>query len=152
LEDYTLNSTSDGETAEFGLTTAIIDPQIASIIESKFPGVDVMLDPEDSKEIIFLMHTKIEEGFLNKALYSLEQIYIACDFDNNKEYTTVFFQLIDEKDDERCRVFLKYPLEGGIYREVTAACYGGLLDSYNAEFRRLLSERYFFTIRNVEVY
>ena len=148
---------STGTATELGVRKKMLElsEELVAKIKGIVPEAEVSFDPEDGSLSIDL-HSKIEDGFLKKAVIHVEDIFRECDFDaESSPYESIAFRLIDNVGSGRCMLLFSSVLKeftGRKYMDCIAVCEGGLLDSYTESFMELLKERYFFTIRSLEYY
>ena len=145
VEDYVF-SNDDGD---FGISTITEEEQsIANNIKELHPETDAWVKDNGSDRTLFIdLNMSVGAGFLEKAFDLTETIFNENDLDNST-FGRVFFFILDEENDTRCRlVFHPDDYTGSYYMTCTGLCYGDWLDAYSAEFEKEALSRHFFSKR-----
>lgn len=145
LKDYSLS-----EDAGFGLSLlSEEDLAVPASIEELFPGTTVRIKESNTPSLYISLNVETKSGFLKNAFDLTEQIYKKFDFDN-RAFDSVFFIIIEETDDTRCRlVFNKpYSWENSAYKSCTGLCGGDWLNTYTEDFVSEAKSRTFFKLHN----
>lgn len=143
LDNYTLS-----EGASFGLSALPEeDLAIPDLIEEKYEGTEAWIREDTTANLYIKLHTETKSGFLQEAFTLTEQIYKEFDLDNCS-FDSIYFVIIDETEDTRCRIFFNPPYQDSRYKDCGGMCFGDWLDTYTEEFENEGKTRSFFKNHN----
>lgn len=147
---YSLKNYSLSEEASFGLSLLPEeDLAVPALIEEQFPGTTVRIKESDRPTLYINLNVETKSGFLKNAFDLTEQIYKKFDFDN-RSFDSVFFIIIEETEDTRCRLVFNSPYswDDSTYKPCIGLCGGDWLNTYTEDFVSEAKSRGFFKLHN----
>ena len=138
------------EAVQFGVPHINEEDQfIEETLVNLVPEAEMYTSADNTGTLNILLHGEMSAGFIQRALDQTSKIFQECNMDQSS-YSTIMFQLVDETNNQRCRLLFMDDLNGEA-KKCIGICSGDIIGTYFDEFVQCALKDNFFKIHNFQM-